>query len=105
MTCQLQHFLYSQSAALITHSQYQIKHLVILMIIREILPWHRDAAGISEADLAEGLRHMGYQLQEEEMALLTRHISSADEIPKATFLASQMDWHTFQEDYRRALVL
>lgn len=59
---------------------------------------------MSEEDLAEGLRKLGYQLRPHEMRMLTEQVdlqSQAGAVSKSAFLASQIDWH--QEDLRRVL--
>ena len=63
----------------------------------------REAETVSEEDLAEGLRQMGYQLRPHEMRMLAEQVdlqSQSGAVSKSAFLASQIDWH--QEDLRQA---
>ena len=62
----------------------------------------REAEGVSEQALAEGLQQLGYVLQPDEMRMLAEQVdphSASGAISKSAFLASQIDWH--REDYRQ----
>ena len=72
------------------------KHSKVFLLVRE-------ADSVSEEDLAEGLRQMGYQLRPHEMRMLAEQVelqNRSGSISKSAFLASQIDWH--QEDLRQA---
>lgn len=55
--------------------------------------------------LAEGLARLGYALEPGEAARLLEAVArDGDEsVPKAKFLASQLDWAAYQMNFRRAL--
>lgn len=64
----------------------------------------REVETVSEAELAEGLRNLGYRLRAEEMSILAKQVdpkNSSGAISKYAFLASQIDWH--RDDLRCGL--
>ena len=67
---------------------------------RKVLPL-RDAEGVSEEALADGLKQLGYQLAPDELRMLAAQMdphNNVGAISKSAFLASQLDWH--REDLR-----
>lgn len=58
--------------------------------------------GVAAERLAEGLARLGYALEPGEAARLLEAVArDGDEsVPKAKFLASQIDWAAYQMDFR-----
>jgi hypothetical protein len=59
---------------------------------------------VSEEELAQGLASLGFRLDPSEMRVLLQHMDEqrSGNVRKSAFLASQLDWPSFQSDYRRA---
>ena len=56
----------------------------------------REVEGVSEDELAEGLRNLGYRLRPDEMSILAKQVDPqgrSGAVSKYAFLASQIDWH------------
>ena len=58
--------------------------------------------GIAASQLTEGLQRLGYSLEAGEAERLLEHINVNRDgvVAKSEFLASQIDWDSFQVDYR-----
>jgi hypothetical protein len=61
--------------------------------------------GVTAEQLAEGLVQLGYALEPTEVARLVEQLDlDADgRVENSEFLASQIDWQNFQNNYRWAL--
>ena len=70
----------------------------------EALSCTRWQEGVAAEQLAEGLARLGYSLEPGEAARLLAQIGPNREgvVQKSEFLASQIDWDSFQLDYRCA---
>ena len=63
-----------------------------------------EAKGISVEQLAEGLRGLGYELCPSELGVLMHQlaVSQQGQVGKPAFLASQLDWQNFQQNFKCA---
>lgn len=52
--------------------------------------------------LGEGLAKLGYKLEPEEMKILMQNLAGpgVDTVPRAAFVASQLDWSAIQQNYK-----
>ena len=63
---------------------------------REFVRCCREVESVSEDQLMEGLKNLGYRLRPEEMSILAQQVDpkrQSGAISKYAFLASQIDWH------------
>lgn len=63
---------------------------------------HREEAGISAEQLADGLKSLGYELGQSELGVLmgTISLTHQGQVAKPAFLASQVDWQDFQQNFK-----
>lgn len=76
----------------------------------EVSEWHcsrhkwccSSKTGISAEQLADGLKALGYELAQSELGVLmhTISLSKQGEVAKPAFLASQVDWQDFQQNFK-----
>ncbi|DBA73193.1 TPA: hypothetical protein ACH3X1_011269 [Trebouxia sp. C0004] len=66
------------------------------------LSFSREEAGISAEQLAEGLKSLGYDLAQSELGVLmgTISLTQQGQVAKPAFLASQVDWQDFQQNFK-----
>ncbi|KAL0045777.1 hypothetical protein WJX82_004129 [Trebouxia sp. C0006] len=66
------------------------------------LSFSREEAGISAEQLAEGLKSLGYDLAQSELGVLmgTISLTRQGQVAKPAFLASQVDWQDFQQNFK-----
>lgn len=61
--------------------------------------------GMAAGRLAEGLQRLGYALEEGEAERLLETAAGTSTVPKAKFLASQIDWGAYQMNFREQWLL
>ena len=72
--------------------------------VSKSVPFHcgREKEGISPEQLADGLKSLGYELAQSELGVLMDQISldQHGQVAKPAFLASQVDWQDFQQNFK-----
>lgn len=61
--------------------------------------------GVAAEQVAEGLARLGYALEPTEVARLLEAMHEDGLVKKSGFLASQIDWSSYQVDFRWVFVL